>query len=391
MYIQKPPMGWNTWNTFGNNINEQLIMESADAMVDTGLLDAGYEYIVIDDMWSLKERDSEGKLVPDPEKFPHGMKYLADYIHNKGLKFGIYSCGGYLTCGGHPGSYGHEWTDARTFAEWGVDFLKYDFCFHPKSVTADIVYKRMGLALAHCGRDILFSACSWGFEKTPLWIRETGAHCFRSTGDITDSWASIRKIAMSQMTEQVYNVPGCYNDMDMLVVGMSGNGNVGMTGCNEEEYKFHFSMWSFFSSPLMIGCDIRNMTEETKSILLNKDIIAINQDSAGRQAFFVGTRPGHIETGNRETMGVILDRFSMARYLENGDIAVAMFNFLDLDCHKSPLTVTPDMLGLPEGFERFEVKDLWTGEILKPFNGTIMPNTVCKAHGCQMFRVHLLP
>ena len=184
MYIQKPPMGWNTWNTFGPDINEDLILESADAMVSTGLKDAGYEYIVIDDMWSLKERDSQGRLVPDPEKFPHGMKYLADYIHGKGLKFGMYSCGGYLTCGGYPGSFGYEWIDAKTFAEWEVDFLKYDYCFHPASMEGHSTYKRMGLALANCGRDILFSACSWGAEYTRQWIRETGAHTWRSTGDI---------------------------------------------------------------------------------------------------------------------------------------------------------------------------------------------------------------
>ena len=391
MIIQKPPMGWNTWNTFGNKINEQLIMESADAMVDTGLLDAGYEYVVIDDMWSLKERDSEGRLVPDPEKFPHGMKYLADYIHSKGLKFGIYSCGGYLTCGGYPGSYGHEWTDARTFAEWGVDYLKYDFCYHPKSVAPDVVYKRMGLALAHCGRDILFSACSWGFDKTPMWIRETGAHCWRSTGDISDSWVSIKNIAMSQLNEQVYNAPGCFNDMDMLVVGMHGNGNVGLTGCTEEEYKLHFSFWSFLSSPLMIGCDIRNMTEETKCILLNKDIITINQDTAGRQAFVLNLRKQDITDKNPEAYGYILDRYTMARYLENGDIAIAMFNFLDVDTYSAPLTIQPDMLGLPEGFDRYEVQDLWTGEILKSYNGTISPNGPCKAHGCQMFRLRILP
>ncbi len=186
MFVNTPPMGWNTWNTFGKDINEQLLMESADAIVESGLKEAGYNYVVIDDIWSLKERNEKRQLVPDPEKFPHGMKYIADYIHSKGLKFGMYSCAGFLTCAGYPASYNYEWIDAQLFAEWEVDFLKYDFCFHPVTVRPDILYKRMSLALANCGRDILFSACSWGDENTKQWIKETGAHMWRSTADICD-------------------------------------------------------------------------------------------------------------------------------------------------------------------------------------------------------------
>lgn len=157
----------------------------ADAMVREGLLDAGYEYVVIDDIWALKERDKAGRLVPDPEKFPRGMKYLSDYIHSKGLKFGMYSSAGYQTCAGYPASFEYEWTDAASFAEWGVDYLKYDYCYHPTNVRPDILYKRMALALANSGRDIVFSACSWGVDNTRQWIKETGAHLWRSTGDIT--------------------------------------------------------------------------------------------------------------------------------------------------------------------------------------------------------------
>ena len=149
MIVSRPPMGWNTWNTFGSEINEQLILESTDKLIESGLKDAGYEYIVIDDIWSLKERDKDGRLVPDPEKFPHGMKYIADYIHSKGLKFGMYSCCGYQTCAGYPGSYEYEWIDAKTFAEWEIDFLKYDFCYHNFNVSAEILYRRMGIALAN--------------------------------------------------------------------------------------------------------------------------------------------------------------------------------------------------------------------------------------------------
>ncbi len=183
-----PPMGWNSWNTFGENINEKLIMETADAMAASGLVEKGYEYLVIDDCWSLKERDGEGRLVADPEKFPNGMKAVADYVHGKGLKFGMYSCAGTLTCAGYPGSFEHEFVDAETFARWGVDFLKYDYCYHSPIIHGKYLYRRMGLALENCGRDILFSACSWGADETHEWIKETGASMWRSTGDIFDTW-----------------------------------------------------------------------------------------------------------------------------------------------------------------------------------------------------------
>ena len=404
MIIRKPPMGWNTWNTFGPDISEQLIMESADAMVATGLRDAGYEYIVIDDMWSLKERDSQGRLAPDPQKFPHGMKYLADYVHGKGLKFGIYSCGGYLTCGGHPGSYGHEWQDARTFAEWGVDLLKYDYCFHPASVDAAAIYRQMGVALANCGRDILYMACSWGVDDTRQWIRQTGAHTWRSTGDISDSWASIQAIAQSQMQAQEFNYPGCYNDMDMLVVGMNNKGNVSLGGCTEEEYKFHFALWAFLQSPLMIGCDIRSMDEATRRILMNRAIIALNQDPSCHQAYIAnnplqayGAGEKHVcRTPDRKPedpfyyySDYCLSRSIMVRYLADGDIALIRLNFRDAKTYDAPLVVTADMLGIPEERARhMRVTDLWTGEKLPLVNGTI-PNPGLPAHGCQVYRIHL--
>ena len=170
-----PPLGWNSWNTFTWNINDQLIRESADAMVESGLKDAGYEYVVIDDCWSLKQRDEKGYLVPDPEKFPQGMKAVADYVHSKGLKFGMYSCCGTHTCAGYPGSFEHEFQDAETFASWGVDYLKYDNCYKPLHADGEILYKRMSLALRNCGRDILFSACNWGSDNVHQWIQGSGA------------------------------------------------------------------------------------------------------------------------------------------------------------------------------------------------------------------------
>ncbi len=404
MIIRKPPMGWNTWNTFGPDINEQLIMESAKAMVDTGLRDAGYEYIVIDDMWSLKERDEHGRLQPDPVKFPRGMKFLSDYVHALGLKFGMYSCGGYLTCGGYPGSYGHEWEDAQTFAEWGVDLLKYDYCFHPASVDGAEIYRRMGCALENCGRDILFMACSWGVDDTRQWIRQTGAHTWRSTGDINDSWASIRDIAQSQMQAQEYNAPGCYNDMDMLVVGMNNRGNVSLGGCTEDEYRLHFSLWAFLQSPLMIGCDIRHMDEATRKILLNRAVIALNQDESCHQAYIANNPLQAFGTNEKRVAprpsrqpdepfyqysDYCLSRSVMVRYLADGDIALIRLNFRDHETCNAPMVVTPDMLGLPEKYaKRMRVTDLWTGEELPLVNGTI-PQPGMPAHSCQVYRIHI--
>ena len=236
MIKSTPPMGWNSWNTFGADINEQLIRDTADKMVDTGLLNAGYEYLVIDDCWSLKERDENGRLAANPEKFPNGMKAVADYVHSKGLKFGMYSCAGNLTCAGYPGSFEHEFTDAETFAEWGVDFLKYDYCYHSNIIHGKYLYRRMGTALKNCGRDILFSACSWGADNTAEWMRETGADMWRSTMDIFDTWESIKKLTEQQESIFAYGGKGCFNDMDMLVVGMYGKGNVAVSGCTYSKF-----------------------------------------------------------------------------------------------------------------------------------------------------------
>ena len=202
-----PPMGWNSWNTFTDKIDEKLIFETAEAMKKEGLLDAGYKYIVIDDCWSLKQRDADGRLVADPEKFPHGIKALSDALHEKGFKFGMYSCCGTRTCADYPGSFEHEFEDAKQFAEWGVDYLKYDNCFKPQHMQDETLYRRMHLALCAYGRDIVFSACQWGTENVHDWIQTTGAHLFRSTGDINDSWNSIKDIALSQLDKQVFSGP----------------------------------------------------------------------------------------------------------------------------------------------------------------------------------------
>ncbi|MCM1335200.1 MAG: glycoside hydrolase family 27 protein [Bacteroides sp.] len=317
-----PPMGWNSWNTFGWNINEELIKGIADQFIERGLKDAGYEYIVIDDCWSEKERDRDGRLVPDRAKFPNGIKPVADYVHAKGLKFGIYSCDGTHTCAGYPGSFEHEFVDAATFAEWGVDYLKYDNCYRPIHAPGENLYKRMAMALRNCGRDIVFSACNWGNDEVWRWIRESGAQLYRSTGDIQDNWASIKNIAESQLGNARSGGTYCWNDMDMLVVGMHGKGDNAevlggegkLAGCTDIQYKTHFALWAMMNSPLMIGCDIRKADEAAMKILKNKEIIAINQDEEGRGPYCIRqwNNPEHV--------------FSLIRPLSGGDYAIGMFN-----------------------------------------------------------------
>jgi len=278
-----PPMGWNSWNKFACNVSEKLIMETADAMVVTGLKDAGYEYIIIDDCWQVG-RDSAGFILADPVRFPSGIKKLADYIHAKGLKFGIYSCAGTKTCGGRPGGRGHEYQDAYTYAQWGVDYLKYDWCFTPGQ-TAKESYSLMSDALKTAGRPIVFSLCEWGDNKPWDWAKEVG-HLWRTTGDIFDcfdceykhdTWSSwgVMLIMDKQANLREYAGPGHWNDPDMLEVG---NG-----GMNNTESRAHFSMWCMMAAPLIAGNDLRSMSKETTDILTNKGAIAINQDALGIQ------------------------------------------------------------------------------------------------------------
>ncbi len=372
--IQKyPPMGWNSWNTFGSKINEQLIFETADKLVSTGLAAAGYNYLVIDDCWALKERDENGRLAADPQKFPHGMRYVSDYVHGKGLKFGMYSCAGNLTCAGYPGSFEHEFIDAATFAEWGVDLLKYDYCYHSDIIHGKYLYRRMGLALENCGRDILFSACTWGVDKTPEWIRETTAGMWRSAGDIMDSWESIKKLTDAQDDRLGYGGIGCFNDMDMLVVGMYGEGHVGLEGLSDTQYKTHFSIWSLMGSPLMIGCDVRNMNEAAFGILSNKKVIAINQDPACRQVMKLKT------IGDKELR-------CYARMLEGGDIALGFFNFLEEDTYAC---FNLDQLGLAESTGKtLELHNLWEDEIVMVINGTFQH--MVKKHDTLLYRCRVV-
>lgn len=369
----KPVMGWNTWNTFGDKINEELIMQAADAMAESGLKDAGYDHIIIDDCWSIKGRDKNGKLVADPEKFPHGMKYLADYIHSKGLKFGMYSCSGTLTCALYPGSYGHEYIDAKTFAEWEVDYLKYDYCMQLGCAEGELLFRRMGLALANCGRDIQFAACTWGKHETPKWIGSTGANTWRSTGDISDSWESLKKLIQLQYEILPYGGQGCFNDMDMLIVGMCGKGNVALSGCSWDEYKLHFAAWCLLQSPLIIGCDIRDMSPETKEILMNKDLISILQDERCNKPYI-------IKCVNFDDTPIII------RALGNGDIAVGLFNLKD-DAFNMWLPL--DDIGIPylQG-KTVEGKDVYTGEDVYVLSETIFKRV--EAHSCAVYRLKIV-
>ncbi len=282
---QTPPMGWNSWNKFACNVSAKLLMEIADAMVSSGMRDAGYEYIVVDDCWH-GERDSLGFIQVNAEHFPDGLKPVVDYIHSKGLKFGIYSCAGDQTCASKPGSRGHEYQDALQYAKWGVDYLKYDWC-NTENINAIGAYTTMRDALYAAGRPVLFSLCEWGDNKPWEWAAEVG-HMWRTTGDIYDcfdcvedhgTWKSFGVMKILDMQEGLreYAGPGHWNDPDMLEVG-----NGGMT--NTED-RAHFSMWCMLASPLIAGNDLVNMSEESKSILTNADAIAINQDSLGIQGF----------------------------------------------------------------------------------------------------------
>jgi len=269
-----PPMGWNSWNKFACNVSEKLIMQMADEMVSSGMQDAGYQYIVIDDCWQV-DRDENGEIVVDKDRFPHGMKYVADYVHSKGLKFGIYSCAGSKTCAGRPGGRGHEFQDARTYASYGVDYLKYDWC-NTTTQDAKSSYTTMRDGLFAAKRPIVFSLCEWGTAKPWEWAKEVG-HLWRTTGDIVDRWDSMINIVDKEKDLAKYAGPGYWNDPDMLEVG-----NGGMT---TEEYRTHFSLWCMLAAPLMAGNDLGNMSPETADILKNAEVIALDQDALGKQGF----------------------------------------------------------------------------------------------------------
>jgi len=345
-----PPMGWNSWNKFACNVSEDLIKSMADGMVTSGMKDAGYEYVVIDDCWQVS-RDAGGNIVVDAQRFPNGMKALAAYIHSKGLKFGIYSDAGEKTCAGRPGSMGHEYQDALMYAKWDVDYLKYDWCNTGKR-NAEEAYATMRDALKASGRPILFSMCEWGTAKPWLWAADTG-NMWRTTGDINDHWEGKKKwpdggccslgmldILDMQVGLDSFAGPGHWNDPDMLEVG-----NGGMT---TNEYRAHFSLWCILNAPLIAGNDLRSMAPEIKEILTNKEVIAINQDPLGREAKRV-SKQGDLEI--------------WAKPMKDGSRAVLLLN---RGAAESEITVPWTTIAYPEHLSA-SVRDLWSHKDLGKF------------------------
>jgi alpha-galactosidase len=359
-----PPMGWNSWNKFGCNVSEKLIREMADAMVTSGMRDAGYVYLVIDDCWQV-DRDAQGNILPDAQRFPSGMKALADYVHAKGLKFGIYSDAGTLTCQKRPGSRGYEFQDARQYAAWGVDYLKYDWC-STSTQNAQASYSIMHDALLKAGRPIVFSICEWGTAKPWLWARDIG-NLWRTTGDIQDCWDCKRDwggmgvvhILDLQDGLESYAGPGHWNDPDMLEVG-----NGGMT---TTEYRAHFSLWCLLSAPLMAGNDLRSMPAEIKETLTNREVIGVDQDPLGFQGRRV-TREG--------------DREVWAKQLANGGRAVVLFN---RGPRSAKLSVSWTDIGYPSHLSA-SVRDLWAGKDLGQLSGTFSAEV--PSHGVVMVTIN---
>lgn len=387
---QLPPMGWNSWNTFGWQINEKLIFEMADLMASQGYREAGYEYLVIDDCWSLRERGKDGRIVPDPEKFPHGMKAVADYVHSKGLKFGMYSCAGVRTCAGYPGSYDHEFVDAQTFADWGVDFLKYDFCNFPQSGNCKARYLTMSMALKATGREILFSACNWGMEEPGEWMRAIGAHMYRSTGDIMDNFVSFTDIVKSQLNKLCMSGNHCFNDMDMLTVGMEGKGNVGLGKvCSYEEYRLQFVLWCLCGVPLMMGADLRTLAPEYRALMLNPALLRINQDAECRPPYIV--RRDSVCIPNPDDAQAPWAHpadtaFVLLRHLTDNEFALFYANLSDADAEVH--CELADM-GLPvTGGVALDMTDVFSGEHLGPQKDSFNPHI--KAHDCRLFLCHLV-
>src|SRR5947208_2383727 len=298
-----PPMGWNSWNKFAGRVDDAAVRSMADAMATNGMKDAGYQYINIDDTWEAS-RDPQGNITTN-KKFPD-MKALADYVHSKGLKLGIYSSPGPNTCAGYEGSYGHEEQDAKTFAAWGIDYLKYDWCGARNIYTEQEmqpIYQKMGDALQASGRPIVYSLCQYGLNEVWKWGPDVGGNLWRTTGDIRDAWDSMTKIAFNQDQLAPFAAPGHWNDPDMLEIG-----NGGMT---ETEYRTHLSLWSMLAAPLIAGNDLRDMSPAIHEILINKEVIAIDQDRDGKQATRIS------KSGDQEIW---------ARPLAGGAYAVALFN-----------------------------------------------------------------
>ncbi len=350
-----PPMGWNSWNHFGCDVSESLIMETADSIAASGMRDAGYQYVVIDDCWQVS-RDANGTIVADPARFPHGIKALADYVHGKGLKFGIYTDAGTKTCQGRPGSYGHEEGDARTYAGWGVDYVKEDWC-NASGLDARAQYAKFRDALARARRPIVFSICEWGSNQPWDWAPKVG-NLWRTTDDIEDKWTSM--LANLDQSGQHATVarPGAWNDPDMLEVG-----NGGMT---DEEYRAHLSLWAIMAAPLIAGNDVRTMSSQTRDVLLNPEVIAVDQDSLGAQGILVWEPQPELQV--------------WAKSLRDGSRAVALLN---RSSKADTITAYFSRVGLHNDSAR--VRDLWSHSEVGRFKEKY--STVVKPHSVVMVRM----
>ena len=366
-----PPMGWNSWNKFACNVSDELIRGMADALVKSGMKDAGYQYVVIDDCWQVS-RDEVGNIVADAQRFPHGIKGLADYIHSTGLKFGIYSDAGSKTCAGRPGSLGHEYQDARQYAAWGVDYLKYDWC-NTTTQDAPAAYALMHAALDATGRPIVLSICEWGKAQPWLWGKRVGGNLWRATGDIQDRWEGKKEwspgdccsygvVDIIDAVADLYSYagPGHWNDPDMLEVG-----NGGMT---DTEYRSHFSFWALLAAPLIAGNDLRTMPPEIHDILTNKEVIAINQDPLGRQ-------------GHRVRKDDQLKVDVWAKQLADGSRAVILFN---RGTAEQNIAVNWEEIGYPANIVA-SVRDLWQHKDLGKQAGKTAATV--PAHGVAMLAV----
>jgi alpha-galactosidase len=351
-----PPMGWNSYNKFRLQIDDKTVREIADAMVKSGMRDAGYVYVNIDDGWQGK-RDEKGVLQANAG-FPD-MKALAAYVHGKGLKLGIYSSPGPRTCGGFEGSYAHEDIDAKTWAEWGIDYLKYDWCSASriwKDSDMQAVYQRMGKALEKAGRPMVYSLCQYGRAEVGAWGPKVAGNLWRTTFDIRDTWQSMSQIGFAQHEWAKYARPGNWNDPDMLEVG---NG-----GMNGTEYRTHFSLWAMVASPLIAGHDVRSMSEETAAILLNREVIAVNQDKLGNGGRRVA------QQGETEVWTKALDRKA---------VAVALFNKGEAEAEVS---ADWTQLGLSG---KYKVRDLWAKKGLAAASERVSAKV--PAHGVVMLRL----
>ena len=364
-----PPMGWNSWNKFACHVSADMIKGMADAMVKSGMKDAGYQYVVIDDCWQVS-RDADGNIVPDPKNFPDGIKPVADYVHSLGLKFGIYSDAGSKTCAGRPGGLGHEYQDAIKYAAWGVDYLKYDWC-HTTTQDAKAAYANIRNALDSAGRPIVLSICEWGSHQPWLWGKEVGGNLWRTTGDIQPRWSGRKEwkpgdccsygvVDIIDAEDPIYSYagPGHWNDPDMLEVG---NGELTPT-----ENRSHFSFWALLAAPLMAGNDLRDMKAEIHDILTNKEVIAVNQDSLGRQGRRVW-KDGDLEVWSKPLAG--------------GARAVILFNRGESE---QEVTAKWSDLYYPDDLSA-SVRDLWEkkdlGKASEKFSAKVQP------HGVMMVTV----